>query len=70
MKPLVKPNAKTLIRQNKGQILLEYILLLTIGVTVATLLTSRLVSRSPDSPGVIISKWSQLIQLVGEDIGD
>ena len=70
MQPLEELNPKPIIRQNGGQILLEYILLLTVAVGAATLITTRLVGRSADNPGVVIQKWSELVQMVGEDIGD
>ena len=57
------------LRQNKGQLLLEYVLLIFIVVSAATVLTRTLVGRG-DNPGIIINKWSQLNQMVGEDIGD
>ena len=69
MKPLKKLNSKKILRQNDGQILLEYVLLIIIAVTMATFLTSRLVGRG-DEPGIVIQKWSQLVQMVGQDIGD
>lgn len=54
--------------QNKGQLIVEYILLIVIVVGIATLLQSRLVSRS--GSGIIINKWIALTQIVGEDLGD
>ncbi len=53
-----------------GQIVLEYVLLLVIGVSVAMLITSTMVSRNSESPGFLISKWFQIIKTVGEDFSD
>jgi hypothetical protein len=53
-----------------GQIVVEYVLLLVIGVTIAVLITSTMVSRNPDSPGFLVKKWSDIIQLIGQDTAD
>ena len=65
-----KITPKSLIRQNRGQIIVEYILLIIISVSIATLLTSLLVGRSEGSSGVIINKWGELLQMIAEDVGD
>ncbi|MCB0378971.1 MAG: hypothetical protein KDD33_10800 [Bdellovibrionales bacterium] len=65
-----KSTAKFLIGQNSGQIIVEYILLITISVAIATLLTTLLVGRGEGRSGIIINKWGQLLQIVAEDIGD
>ena len=54
----------------RGQIAVEYVLLLVIGVAVAALITSLVVSRNPDSPGFLIAKWRQIIELIGSDVID
>jgi len=51
----------------RGQIVIEYVLLLIIAVSIALLITSLLVSRDPDNPGFLINKWSQIINLIGND---
>jgi hypothetical protein len=62
------------IRQPKlaqnGQIIVEYILLLSISVGIAVLMTSTLVSRNPDDPGFLIVKWMQIIETIGKDVVD
>lgn len=57
-------------RRDAGQVVLEYILLLVISVGAATYMTKRLVGRSPDSPGVITSAWSNINAAIGADIID
>ena len=57
-------------RSESGQIVLEYILLLVVGVAVAALITSRMVSRSQENPGFLIVKWMQIIQAIGQDTAD
>ena len=55
---------------SKGQIVVEYVLLLVIGVSIAILITTTMVSRNPDSPGFLVRKWFQIITLIGEDTPD
>jgi hypothetical protein len=57
-------------RGESGQIVVEYVLLLVIAVGVATLITSQMVSRNPNSPGFLIAKWVQIIQAIGTDTAD
>lgn len=54
----------------RGQIVLEYILLLVISVGVATLLTKSLVSRNPASPGILTGAWNNINTVIGNDIID
>ncbi len=51
-----------------GQVVIEYVLLLVIGVAIAALITSLMVSRSPDSPGFLIVKWTEILQVIGDDL--
>ncbi|MCB0362249.1 MAG: class III signal peptide-containing protein [Bdellovibrionales bacterium] len=55
---------------NRGQILVEYILLMVVVVSVALIITSFMVSRNSDQPGFVISKWYQIIELIGNDLAD
>lgn len=57
-------------RQNSGQLLVEYVLLIFIVVVIASLLTKSLVGRGEGASGLIINKWSQMIEMVGADLGD
>ena len=54
----------------RGQIAIEYVLLLVVGVTIAALITSLVVNRDPQNPGILIAKWRQLIELIGTDVID
>ena len=56
--------------QSKGQIVVEYILLLMISVSIALVLTSMVVSRNPSDPGFLIKEWERLIKWIGEDYPD
>lgn len=55
-------------RRQSGQIILEYILLLFISVTFATLLTKALVSRNKENAGVVTKTWGAMNQAIGDDI--
>lgn len=57
-------------RNQRGQIVLEYVLLLVVAVAMAALLTTTLVSRNPESTGMIVLKWYQIIQTIGADPAD
>lgn len=54
----------------KGQIVVEYVLLLVIAVSISALLVSQLVSRNPDSPGILVSKWHSILKTIGDDVPD
>lgn len=69
---LFKPNSSN----NKGQVLVEYLLLMVIAVACATILIKGLIGRegggpgSGKKPGIIIDKWDQIIRIIGNDIPD
>ncbi|MFS4460774.1 hypothetical protein [Bdellovibrio sp. HCB2-146] len=54
----------------RGQIVVEYVLLLVIAVGLAALLVSQLVNRDPDNPGVLVSKWHKILMVIGDDVPD
>ncbi|NUN06236.1 MAG: hypothetical protein HUU57_10795 [Bdellovibrio sp.] len=56
--------------QNKGQIVVEYVLLLVIAVTISAVLVSQLVSRNADNPGILVSKWHSILTTIGSDVPD
>jgi uncharacterized protein (UPF0333 family) len=58
------------LRHDSGQIVLEYVLLLVVAVSVATLITSMMVNRNPNSPGFLVRKWSAIITTIGKDPSD
>ena len=57
-------------RGQRGQIIVEYVLLLIIIVAVAVILTDTLVSRDEGSPGILIERWDRIIRFIGEDFPD
>ncbi|WP_413294730.1 hypothetical protein ACLSU7_06410 [Bdellovibrio sp. HCB185ZH] len=54
----------------RGQIVVEYVLLLVIATGVAALLVSQLVSRNTDKPGVLTAQWQLILNAVGSDVPD
>ena len=54
----------------RGQVVVEYVILLVIVVTLAVLLTKTLVSRKADDAGIITSKWYKITNAIGKHIPD
>lgn len=58
-------------KNQKGQIVVEYVLLLSIGIAAALIVVSQLVKRDADDPqnsGAIIRKWQQMQEAVAKDV--
>jgi len=51
----------------RGQIVVEYVLLLVLAVGLAILLTKQLVSRDPDNGGILTVKWDAILKVIGND---
>lgn len=60
------------LKSDRGQILIEYILLLLIGITIANLLVKGLTrfSDEPDDRGIIIKRWINIWDSIGKDLPD
>lgn len=69
MKPM-KSFGQSIWARQSGQIVVEYVLLLVIGVSIAMIITSTMVSRNPDSPGFLVKKWIDIIRTIGADTSD
>ena len=54
-------------RSRWGQAVIEYVLLLLIVVTLATVITNMMVSRNSESPGFLIKFWRSVIEVIGSD---
>lgn len=54
----------------KGQIVLEYVLILVVTVSLASIIVSSMVKRSAneDERGFIINSWGQLIDVIASDV--
>ncbi len=60
-----------IVLQQSGQIVVEYVLLLSIGVATALIVVSQLVKRDtsdPQNSGAIIRKWQQMQESVAKDV--
>jgi hypothetical protein len=55
------------VKNQSGQVVLEYVLILIVAASIAALLTKGLVSREGDNPGVIMSKWNEILKMIGQD---
>ena len=55
---------------SKGIIAMEYILLLLVFVAMAGIIVGGLVSFEEDSEGVIVRKWKNVIEFIGNDWSD
>jgi len=53
--------------RQRGQIIVEYILLLVIVVGLAALIVRGVVHRDKDEPGFLIKAWNNMIQTIGAD---
>jgi hypothetical protein len=54
----------------RGQIVFEFVLLLVVSITIATMVSKRLVNRDPEEPGFLIAAWGRISQSIGSDIID
>lgn len=71
--PYARGKRSALVGQEKhasqrGQIVFEFVLLLVISVTLATMLSKRMVSRDPSNPGFLTGAWARMSQAIGSDI--
>lgn len=54
----------------RGQIVFEFILLMVISITIATMVSKKMVSRDPGDPGFLTGAWARMSQAIGSDIVD
>ena len=60
-------SSKNAMTRQAGQVVVEYVLLLSIGVGIAILITTQLVKKDPAEPGAIIAKWQEIRKFIAED---
>lgn len=53
-----------------GQIVVEYILLLSVAVILAALITKTMVGSDPDNPGFVLTAWRSIVTTIGADHAD
>lgn len=51
----------------KGQVAVEFVLMVVVAVTIATMIVSALVSRSTDEPGLVIQAWQRIVNAISND---
>ena len=54
----------------RGQVVVEYVLLLVASVTLALLITRVMVGRDPGNPGFVLSAWNSIVEEIGADHAD
>ncbi len=54
----------------RGQIVVEYVLLLLVVVTIAAAIVKTVASRDPSDPGFLISAWDKMLNTIGSDLND
>ena len=60
-----------MMKSQAGQIIVEYVLLLTIAITVGMIIVSQLISRNQDDPsssGIVIQQWIRMQDAIGKDV--
>ncbi len=57
-------------QRQRGQIVVEYVLLLAITVSLAILITKTLIGRDNGNPGFVLAAWQTLITQIGADLAD
>lgn len=67
-------NAQSSLNANRpgerGQVVVEYVLLLIVSVTIAFAITRLMVGRDPGNPGFVISTWQAIVAEIGSDHPD
>ena len=57
------------VSNQRGQILVEYLLLMVIAVACSTILTKQLIDRG-SNPGIIIKNWNSILKTLANDVPD
>ena len=57
-------------RNQRGQIVVEYVLILIVLVTIAGTLVKGIVGRGEDNPGMVIRVWNNLLVTIATDLPD
>lgn len=60
----------SLSRNRRGQVLVEYLLLMVIAIGCVTIMTKALVNRSTENPGMIIRAWDGILKSISNDLPD
>ncbi len=56
---------------SRGQVIVEYLLIMVLMVAIAATVTKNLVGRGDDgNQGVIVKAWSRMVKAIGNDLPD
>lgn len=66
----MKPPCEIRRRHQRGQIVIEYILLLIITVAIGAILVRGLANRSEGETGLVVDKWRSIQEEIGKDLPD
>ena len=58
---------KSTLDSARGQVAIEYMLLFSLALILAIAISSQLVSRDPNQPGALITKWIALREWIAKD---
>lgn len=47
--------------------ILEYILMVVVAIGISAVIIRILVSKNPDSPGALLSRWNAILVQIGQD---
>ncbi|MBX2995703.1 MAG: hypothetical protein KF681_12810 [Bdellovibrionaceae bacterium] len=51
----------------RGQVIIEYVLLMVVALGLAAMIMKSVVSRDTSSPGFLMKKWQSLVEQIGAD---
>lgn len=51
----------------RGQVIIEYVLLMLVALGIATFIMKSMVSRNADDAGFLMKKWQTLIEQIASD---
>ena len=68
MKKTKKLLFKETVSSQKGQVVLEYVLLTMVAITVAIIITTKTIKRDKEDPGFIVLQWHKILESIGKDL--
>ena len=61
----VSPKSET--QRQRGQVIIEYILLLIVAMGLATIIMKSIVKRDPNEAGFLMERWQAMIDQIAKD---
>ena len=53
--------------RQRGQVVVEYVLLLVVGIALAMIILNALAKKDPENPGALIKKWEEIRRQIATD---